>query len=500
MKDSGAEAPKSKLALSMACQAALLAGIAATSLYGYLLFHTIAELYSIVIALTFFILAWQTRNLSEHPQITALGLCYLFVGILDLFHTLSYQGLDIFRGYDFPANQVWVVARLLESLGLLGFTFLSIRTGPRLGLLMVLLAAYSAAGLLAIFVLRIFPACFVAGQGQTNFKVAMEILIMSLLAAAAATLARRRALFQREIYLSLVLSIVLTMLSELPFALYRNNYDWMNLTGHLLKIASFYIIYRSILVVGLQRPQELLFQRLQAREAELARANESQNAVLALMAHDLRSPLGSVASLAQDLAMAPEDMAREDRQEITGALASASAKALDLVEGILAWAKSMRDDFEPRIMPLILEEALQDQARLLEGTIKAKGLSLRLSIPPEAKVLADREMLAAAIRNILHNAVKFSPSGSSIEVGAESSQGGWVLGIRDHGQGMAPERLARLFRYAGEAGSPGTAGERGSGIGLDLTKRFVDRMGGRLEVESEPGKGARFSLWLREAG
>lgn len=487
---------KKTVARGLAFQFLLLGALAATRLYNYLLFHTLAELYSVVIAFTFFIISWQTRRLNEHPPIASLGIAYVFVGILDLFHTLSYAGMNIFVGYSYPANQLWVLARVLEASCLLGFSFLELRSRRAFSAFLGVLGAYTMAGLASVLVFRNFPACYIAGQGQTSFKVAMEAVIIGILVAAGLVLVLRRRLFPARLCRNILLSIGFTILSELPFALYLSNYDWLNLLGHLLKIVSFYLIYRSVLVTGLERPQELLFTRLQAREAELSRVNENQNSILSLVAHDLKGPLGAVASLAQGLADSPGGGDGTDDRDIRQALATASRNSLDLVESILAWAKSQREDFRPVLDDLDLEEVCRDQARLLEGLRSAKGQALAMAFPPGARGRGDREMLGAVVRNLLHNAIKFSPPASALELGAEPRGKDWAIYVRDHGIGIGPEDLSRLFRFSGRSGSPGTAGEKGAGIGLEMAKRLVEVMGGRIEVKSRLGEGSEFTVLL----
>jgi len=106
----------------------ILAGLYMTSLYSYLLFHNIAELFSIIVACGIFIVAWNSRKYIENDYLIFIAIAYLFIAGIDLLHTLSYKGMQIFKDYDYYANQLWIGARYLESLTLLAsFTYFKSR-------------------------------------------------------------------------------------------------------------------------------------------------------------------------------------------------------------------------------------------------------------------------------------------------------------------------------------------------------------------------------------
>ncbi|HUX38156.1 MAG TPA: MASE3 domain-containing protein, partial [Rectinemataceae bacterium] len=125
----------------------VLALLVTSRLGGYLLFHSLAELFSICIAATYFVIALHTRKLNENPSIAALGISYLFVAVLDTFHVLSYAGMGVFQGGGYPANQVWILARFLEALSLLLFTFIRRTEGRSLFFIFVIGTIYAFAGL-----------------------------------------------------------------------------------------------------------------------------------------------------------------------------------------------------------------------------------------------------------------------------------------------------------------------------------------------------------------
>ncbi|HET7838571.1 MAG TPA: MASE3 domain-containing protein, partial [Rectinemataceae bacterium] len=443
---------------------------------------------------TYFVIAWHTRRINESPSIAALGIAYLFVAILDVFHTLAYQGMGVFTGYSYPANQVWVVARLMEALSLLGFSFVRRLRGRGLALFIGAYIITTAAGLASIFIFRIFPVCFVAGLGQTRFKMVMEAVVISVLVLASLVLWRRRGAFPGEIYENLQLSVILTAVSEFAFTLYVSNSDWVNMTGHLLKIASFYLVYRSIVVTGLERPQELLYSRLKGREEELRRANEAKDTLISILGHDLRSPLAGIQGVASMLATDPSLAGEGELGTWLKEIAKSAGSSLELAENVLSWARCQSGELLPAMSPVNPAKILRTEAELLKEAARSKGVCLELVASEPPSVLADPNMLSTIVRNMLQNAVKFTPSGGRVVARATGSSSECVVEVEDTGTGMDEDELGRLFRVDGRLRGVGTAGERGTGFGLVVASEFSRKMGARLEVKSAKGIGSTFRI------
>lgn len=250
----------------------VLVALYATSFYSYLLFHSLAEIFSIVIAFTIFIIAWNAKAHLGYSYLYLLGIAYLFVGFLDLLHTLAYKGMRIFIDYDFYANQLWIAARYLESVTLLvAFSFAAKRFTLRPYVVETFFVAVTGLILLSIFVWKVFPVCFVEGVGQTPFKIWSEYLISAILLVAIGLSIRNRHAFDPVVFSSLIGSLVFTILSELAFTVYVSSYGLSNMVGHYFKIFSFYLIYKAIVETGIRSPYQLLFNELRQKEAELER-------------------------------------------------------------------------------------------------------------------------------------------------------------------------------------------------------------------------------------
>ncbi|HVP78256.1 MAG TPA: MASE3 domain-containing protein [Thermodesulfobacteriota bacterium] len=244
----------------------ILVGLYLSSLYSYLLFHSLAELFSIIIACGIFMIAWNSRQFIRNNYLLFIGVAYLFVGGLDLVHTLSYKGMAIFRGYETNlATQLWIAARYVESLSLL-IAPLFFRRRLRINLIFLGYSAVFILLLLLIFYWSIFPVCFIEGTGLSPFKKISEYLISLILLTSVALLYKNRQEFDRTVLRWMIGSIILTVASELCFTFYIDAYGISNLVGHYFKILSFYFIYKAIIKTGLEKPYDLLFRDIKRSE------------------------------------------------------------------------------------------------------------------------------------------------------------------------------------------------------------------------------------------
>jgi diguanylate cyclase (GGDEF)-like protein len=254
---------------------ALLVLLYFSSLYNYLLFHSLAEMFSICIAFSVFNIAWNTQDYIDNDYLLFIGISYLFIGSMDLFHTLSYKGMRIFVDYDYYANQLWIAARFMEAIALLiAFGFLYRKKKMNTTAVFVSFLVCTALIMLSIFVWKLFPICFVEGKGLTRFKVISEYVISGILLLDTLLLIKFRQYFDTKVFRLLILSLLFTIASELAFTFYVSNYGLSNLVGHYYKIFSFYFLYKAIVVKGINAPFSLVFRELKIKEKELLLQNE----------------------------------------------------------------------------------------------------------------------------------------------------------------------------------------------------------------------------------
>jgi signal transduction histidine kinase len=248
--------------------AAVALGLYASSLYSYVLFHSLVELFSVLVAFMIFVLAWNTRRVQDNHYLLFIGIASLCSGALDLVHTLAYKGMGVFPDYDANlATQLWIAFRSVFSVSLLMAPILVNRKLSPEKTLAVSLAV--TVFLLASIFLRWFPDCFVEGSGLTPFKIVSEYVICLIFLAALAALIVKRYAFDRTVLKLMVLSILSSIISELNFTQYASVYGAANMAGHFFELLSYILIYRAIVVTGVIEPSNLLFRNLKQSERAL---------------------------------------------------------------------------------------------------------------------------------------------------------------------------------------------------------------------------------------
>ena len=249
--------------------AAVLLGLTIISLHSAVLMHTLVEMFTIIVACSIFMIAWNTRRFLSNNYILFIGISFLFVSVFDLLHTVAYQGQNTVPGIDDNiATQLWITARVMGSTSLLIAPLLmDKRLRPRL-----VFGAYAAVTvvlLAMIFYWKVFPGCVGEGGKLTKFKIVSEYVIASLFAAALAFLLWKHREFDKSVLRLLIGSILLRICSELMLMSYIGAEDFPSKVGHFLKIAAFYLFYKALVESALVKPYDILFRNLKKSEEAL---------------------------------------------------------------------------------------------------------------------------------------------------------------------------------------------------------------------------------------
>lgn len=227
---------------------------------------------------------------------------------------------------------------------------------------------------------------------------------------------------------------------------------------------------------------------------KLKRIISNRDKMYSVIAHDLRSPMASIRMVLNlCVNVVTPDMVGE---EIFGLLDKAnreSEETHDLLDNLLKWTKSQTGRLEVAYQNLELDDIVPGVVDIFTMIAEMKKIKLQY-IPSEEhlKVRADNDMMKTVVRNFISNAIKFTPEGKGIEVYYKKSGEFAKICVRDHGVGIAPERIDTLF-HKGET-TYGTGGEEGSGLGLQLCADFARKNGGDVMVESTLGEGSTFSF------
>jgi PAS domain S-box-containing protein len=207
----------------------------------------------------------------DNNYLLLVGIAYLFVALIDLVHTLAYKGMSIFVGYGANlATQLWIAARYLQSASLLAAPF-AIGRKIKVAWILLCCAILTMLVFVLIFALDVFPVCYVEGVGLTGFKKSSEYIISAIFIGAAAGLWLKRGHFDRRVLRFLIASILVAVFSELSFTLYKDVYGLANQTGHFLKLASFYLLYKAALETGIREPYAVLLHNLNQSKEQLVR-------------------------------------------------------------------------------------------------------------------------------------------------------------------------------------------------------------------------------------
>jgi PAS domain S-box-containing protein len=243
--------------------------ISLSNFYSFLLFHTVAELFSVVIASAIFIIAWNSRNYIDNKYLLIIGIAFLFIGIIDFVHTMSYSGLNLITGLNQNIQmQLWIAARYLEAVT---FILAPLLMFKKIGVYrqFILYAVVTAAILYSVFISGTFPACYLPWTGVTQFEIYSEFLISFMLVLALWLLYVRRESFDRKVFLFIGASLVFSLFSEFSFTFYISSYWFSNVFGLVCKIISFGLIYYAVVETGIRRPYSVIFRNLKKRENEL---------------------------------------------------------------------------------------------------------------------------------------------------------------------------------------------------------------------------------------
>ena len=221
--------------------------------------------------------------------------------------------------------------------------------------------------------------------------------------------------------------------------------------------------------------------------------NETKDKLFGIVAHDLKNPFNVMLGMFDLLVKNYDKYSDERKLEMLNIVNSSSQNLYKLLENLLQWSRTQTGTIEFSPEPFILKDIITGNLKLLEEQAKEKNNKLSCECGEEIIVIADINLINSIFRNLLNNAIKFTENGSvTVNVKKDKDKKFVYVHIIDTGVGIEKNKLDDIFNIGSKNSTKGTNGEAGTGLGLILCKEFVEKNGGKIYVESEPGKGSEF--------
>lgn len=243
-------------------------------------------------------------------------------------------------------------------------------------------------------------------------------------------------------------------------------------------------------LVRLFKELKLKTRALKRQEVELMKLDKTKNQLFSIIGHDLRGPIGGLQGILR--LFTNKEMTQREFLKHIPKLKTDVDHILFSLNNLLSWGQSQLKNnlVKPSIIPL--KNNVEDSVNLLSEMAAVKNITLINKIPDSAYVWVDSNQLDVIVRNLISNAIKFTPENGTITIGATNNEEAWEIFVRDTGVGMSEDVSQRIFRSDEKVTTYGTNNEKGTGLGLSLCKEMVEKNNGIIWVESKLKKGTTF--------
>ncbi len=258
-----------------------------------------------------------------------------------------------------------------------------------------------------------------------------------------------------------------------------------------------------VFVLILNRKKLLLAkQKIEKSEKEILRKNESlaelnatKDKFFSIIAHDLKNPFSSVKALCDLLVIEYDDFGEEERKECISHISSSVNNTSYLLENLLIWARTQRDSIKVDLQTHSLDDLIDSAVKPYIHFAMNKKIKINKVVEEGLSLITDKYMMETVLGNLINNAVKFSLTESEVKISSFKEGNKIHIHVKDCGLGMDSQTINRLFKIDEKLSSrPGTIGEKGTGLGLILCKEFIEKLKGKIDVESQPKMGTTFKI------
>jgi len=255
-----------------------------------------------------------------------------------------------------------------------------------------------------------------------------------------------------------------------------------------------YKIYGLVNDITLKKRAE---EELKQSAESLKKINETKDRFISIVSHDLRTPFSSILGFT-DLLTNDEGLSEDEKRQYIKYIQESSRSMLSLVNSLLDWTRLQTGRFKFEPQKISAREIIESSFNVLSGAALQKGIDIKIDVEKEHFIFVDKSLIMQVFNNLLSNAIKFTGKGDLISVSVHRTSVPRFLefSVQDTGRGIKPENIEKLFNVDTKFTLEGTAGEKGSGLGLSLVKEIVEKHGGKVWVKSEFGKGSDFRLTL----
>ncbi len=287
-------------------------------------------------------------------------------------------------------------------------------------------------------------------------------------------------------------------------------YTYLSRSDRFLDVTSAYLVTVFIMYFTIRNIRHSYdFERLQVEEKrkdiedqhqyilaqneQLEHINSEKNKLMSIIAHDLRGPLSNIQNYLE--LVGEYGLEKEEREVVESDLLRVTQSTLNMLSKLLVWSKSQMDGVVVKLGDLNLNETLKNTLEMERIMATKKDVELTYEVDPTINIVADGDMLQLVVRNIVSNAIKFTPANGRVDVSTRRVNNECRISIADNGRGIPYEQQGDMFTLKARS-TFGTANEKGVGLGLILCKEFTEQQGGRIDFESIPGKGSTFYIFM----
>jgi PAS domain S-box-containing protein len=250
----------------------------------------------------------------------------------------------------------------------------------------------------------------------------------------------------------------------------------------------------GISFIRLTESERAATRSIKQNEAKLKDLIATKDKFFNIVAHDLKNPFTSLLGSSELLIDNIGQMSVENIRQLALILNDSAKSGYAILQNLLDWSRSQTGMLKYNPEKINLKELIDENIDNLQLQTNNKGLSMSTELTSDLFIIADKNMINTVLRNLLSNAIKYTFKNGTIFVRVKPAPEEILIAVKDSGTGIKEEKVETLFKIENSISQPGTENEHGTGLGLKLCKEFTEKMGGRIWVESEVGKGSEFKF------